>query len=444
MDVEQILNIPGGEIAFLYPSDAPVDRIDRRFTTLRVPRRGLREWSSFEEDPIYLREFMKLPTCCPAGWKPPVVRWTRYLASETNMVDFLKSTLMLRLNIALNAISPGLSIIGTSKHFNSYGADDNRIEGAPEVHIGPDLPVVDGDLASPPDIADLQYHTLTFGDAKVKHLTRSRDRAKILPGTIGCYESWLAQAVQCCIDLDISVGWVQTNLEVVMFHLVRCEDTASQKSSVTTRSSRNLFLSKLETLPSDDTQEPDFSSPLAREAHDWLNFKNGDEEIPFINCNDVINQEWATPKLSSRITLPSPITPLRVAELSSSPLGAKRQRDCSLEGRRDSRDQRQTSHLSPPSMEPSTRPDEPGVVEFPSSSSQIGTVSPSVYDADLRAEDVSHVLILSCPLTDKDVGRRLLELIMLAKRAKDSGALGIGPWKLSHSALDNLKAASSP
>ncbi|KID95155.1 hypothetical protein MAJ_08886, partial [Metarhizium majus ARSEF 297] len=170
MDVEQMLDIPQGEIAFLYPNDAPVDRFDRRFTTLRVPRRGLREWSSFEEDPAFIQKFMKLSTGYPTDWKPSVFPWTRYIASQTNMVDFLKSTLMLRLNIGLDTISPGMSVIGTAKHFNSYGTDDNRIEGAPEVHIGPDLTVFDGDIANPPDLQQLQEYLLTIGDAKVKHL----------------------------------------------------------------------------------------------------------------------------------------------------------------------------------------------------------------------------------------------------------------------------------
>lgn len=114
--------------------------------------------------------------------------------------------------------------------------------GAPEVHVGPDLPVLHGDLANPPDLQDLRKHVLTFGDAKVKHLDCSRNQSKILPGTVGCYESWLAQAVQCCIDLDISIGWVQTNLEVVIFHLSRCDDSPSQNNTVTTRSSKGLLI----------------------------------------------------------------------------------------------------------------------------------------------------------------------------------------------------------
>lgn len=48
-------------------------------------------------------------------------------------------------------------------------------------------------------------------------------------------------------------------------------------------------------------------------------------------------------------------------------------------------------------------------------------------------------LSANLPLTNKRVGKVLLALIMLAKRAKDQNALGIGPWKLVHSALDNLK-----
>lgn len=105
MDVEQILDIPQGEIEFLYPSDARADRFDPRFKTLRVQRQGLREWNSFEEDPAYLQEFMKRPTGYQVGWKPSasVIPWTRYLASETNMVG-----------------SPEVDINAPSQHCSRY------------------------------------------------------------------------------------------------------------------------------------------------------------------------------------------------------------------------------------------------------------------------------------------------------------------------------------
>ncbi|OAA37380.1 hypothetical protein NOR_07079 [Metarhizium rileyi] len=414
MDVEQMLDIPQGEIAFLYPNDAPVDRFDRRFTTLRVPRRGLREWSSFEEDPAFIQKFMKLSTGYPTDWKPSVCLWTRYIA-----------------------------IIGAAKHFNSYGTDDNRMEGAPEVHIGPDLTVFDGDIANPPDLQQLQEYLLTIGDAKVKHLAHSRSQSKLLPGTVGCYESWLAQAVQGCIDLDISIGWVQTNLEVVIFHLSRYDDNASQDYTVTTRSSRTSS-STLEALLSETSQEPDYSSPLVRQTHDWLNFKDGDEEIPLLTSNDIVEQQWATPTHSPNKRFQSPTTPRHLATLTSSPLGRKGLRDVNPQEPSSSQYQRQNYCLPPLPAEPRTTLDDSSDGDYPLSSSQLGTVSTANYDADPRADDVSHVLIRSIPLTDKKVGKWLLTLVMLAKRVKENNALGIGPWKLSHSALDDLEASSMP
>ncbi|KID95156.1 Ribonuclease H-like protein, partial [Metarhizium majus ARSEF 297] len=295
----------------------------------------------------------------------------------------------------------------------------------------------------PPDLQQLQEYLLTIGDAKVKHLAHSRSQSKILPGTIGCYESWLAQAVQGCIDLDISIGWVQTNLEVVIFHLSRYDDSASQDYTVTTRSSRTSS-STLEALPSETSQEPDYSSPLVRQTHDWLNFKDGDEQIPLLTSNDIVEQQWATPTHSPNKRFQSPTTPRRLATLTSSPLGRKGLRDVNPQEPSSSPYQRQNYCLPPLPAEPRTTLDDSSDGDFPLSSSQLGTVSTANYDADPRADDVSHVLIRSIPLTDKKVGKWLLTLIMLAKRAKDNNALGIGPWKLSHAALDDLEAPSMP
>ncbi|KAI1502220.1 hypothetical protein F5X99DRAFT_380241 [Biscogniauxia marginata] len=434
MDVEHVLDIPRGELAFLYPSDAPADRFDSRFKALRVERRGLREWDSFEENPAYLQKFMKRPTGHPTSWRPSIFPWTRYAGSETNVVDLLKSSLILRLNIALDTIFSGVSIIGTPKHFPSYGTDDNRFEGGPEVHIGPDLPVLDGDARFSPALQELQNKVITFGDAKVKNPGLTRDKSRLLPGTLGCYESWLAQAVQCCIDLDIPICWLQTNIEVVFIHLSRSHDYMFQNDNVTTRSSRGVSF-KLEALPSDATQEPEYSSPPVRQTHDWLNFNDGDAEVPLISKSDLQKQQCATPMGSSYQNVPSSPTPLQ-----SSPLDRKRARETTPEELNSSQ---QTVYPPPtPSPDPRTTHDNVSVGDFPFSSSQIGTISPSIFHSDIRAEDVSHVFIKSYPLNDRDVGKRLLELIMLAKRARDLGVLKINPWKLSHSALDALKASS--
>jgi hypothetical protein len=78
---------------------------------------------------------------------------------------------------------------------------------------------------------------------------------------------------------------------------------------------------------------------------------------------------------------------------------------------------------------------------WPFSSSQIETASSSEFQEDPRAEDVTHIFIKAYPLTDGRVGKRLVEMIMMAKRAKDLGVLRIGHWKLSHSALSALEVS---
>ncbi|KAI3326644.1 hypothetical protein HD806DRAFT_412433 [Xylariaceae sp. AK1471] len=438
MNVENILGIPKDELKFHCPGDAPSDRFDPRFKILRVERRGLREWTSFEEDPVYLDKFKKLPTSYSSTWKPIVFPWNRYLGSETNMIDLLKSTLMLRLNIALDIVSPGTSVIGTLKHFRSYGTDDNRLEGGPEVHIGPDLPVLSGDLTTPapPDLRDLEARIVTFGEVKVKDMDVTKKRAKFLPGTF-CYESWLAQAVQCCIDLNISLGWVQTNREVVLFHLSKIRDHQSYNEAITTRSS-NLQSSHLESLPSDVTEEPEHSSPMVRQRQDWLNFHDGDAGIPFITDSILENMRRLAPMRSSNRDLRSPTTSLNRTALPSSPLGVERTRQTTPEEPTSSQ---QSVDVPPtPCPPPRAAPGNPSAGDFAFTPSQIGTRSPSDWSDDIRAEDPTHVFIKSYSLEDEDVGKRLFELIMLAKRAADLEVLQIGPWKLSHSALDNLEA----
>jgi hypothetical protein len=430
MDVENTLDIPKDELRFYYPSDAPPDKIDPRFKTLRLERRGLRTWSSFEEDPAYLEKFKKLPAGYSSNWKPTVFPWTRYLGSETNMVDLFKSTLILRLNIALNVVSPSISVIGTPKHFRSYGTDDNRLEGGPEVRIGPDLLVVDGDPTTPPSLGDLEARIVVIGEAKVKNVDLTKNKLDFLPQTLGCYESWLAQAVQCCIDLNIPLGWVQTNHEVVLFHLARTGSPHSQNYAMTTRSS-NPQLSHFVSLGSDVTEEPEHSSPVARQVHHWVNFDDGDYEIPFIN-------EPSAPMSGWNHDHRSPTTHLNHTALRYSPFGRKRVRETTPEESSSS----QESNCAPPTPCPPPRvaPGDSGLGDVFPSTSRMGTLSPSNFSEDIRAEDPTHVFVKSYPLEDPDVGKRLYELIMLAKRAADLKVLQIGPWKLSHSALDALGA----
>ncbi|KAI0539436.1 hypothetical protein GGR58DRAFT_464297 [Xylaria digitata] len=436
MDVENILDIPRGELEFYQPCDAPRDRFDPRFKTLRVERRGLREWTSFEENPAYLDKFKRLPTGYSSDWKPTVPLWARYLGSETNMVDLLKSTLILRLNIALNVVSPGISVIGTPKHFPSYGTDDNRLEGGPEVHIGPDLLIVDGDPTTLPRLKDLEARVVTFGEAKVKDGRLANNAQDFLPDTLGCYESWLAQAVQCCIDLNIPLGWVQTNREVVLFHLSRTDNPQSQNHAMTTRSS-NLPSLQLVSPRSDLTEEPEHSSPVVRQIRDWLNFHDGDSDVPFIS-DSIDNMRRLAPVRSSNYDPRSPTTPLNHTALRYSPFGGKRTRETTPEEPASS----QESADVPPTPCPPPRavPGNFSPRDFLSSPSHIATLSPSDFTEDIRANDVSHVFIKSYSLEDRNVGKRLFELIMLAKRAADLKVLRIGPWKLSHSALDALEA----
>ncbi|KAF2964693.1 hypothetical protein GQX73_g8874 [Xylaria multiplex] len=436
MDVESILDIPQDELKFYQPLDAPPDRFDPRFKTLRVERRGLRRWTSFEEDPAYLDKFKKLPIGFSSDWKPTVPPWARYLGSETNMVDLLKSTLILRLNIALHAASSRIAIIGTPRHFPSYGNDDNRLEGGPEGRIGPDLFVVDGDPTTRPLLRDLKAKILMFGEAKVKDSRGINDVSNLLPRTLGCYESWLAQAVQCCTDLNISLGWVQTNREVVLFHLSRIDNPQSQNHAMTTRSS-NLRSLPLASLQSDPAEEPEYSSPVVRQTEDWLNFGDGDSDIPFIS-DSIENMRRLTPMRPSNCGPRPPTAPLKYTAFPYSPFGGKRTRETTPE----EPDNSQESLLPPtPCPPPRAVPNNSSPGDSLFSPLHIATRSPSEFTEDTRGDDATHVFIKSYPLEDRNVGKRLFELIMLAKRAADLKVLHIGPWKLSHSALDALEAA---
>ncbi|KID94205.1 hypothetical protein MAJ_09819, partial [Metarhizium majus ARSEF 297] len=159
MDIQQVLKIPKGELAFNSPKDVPKDRHDWRYGTLRsdLGHRGLRYWQSFEEKPTYTQKLLKLPTGIPENWRSHIHLWDRFAASELSIADFYKKTLIQRVNIGLEAVCPGVRIVGTPRHFPSYGTYDNRIEGDAEKLVGPDLLVFDadcfdGDFIHPPNL----------------------------------------------------------------------------------------------------------------------------------------------------------------------------------------------------------------------------------------------------------------------------------------------------
>jgi hypothetical protein len=422
MNVSDVLKVPKDEISFIYPAEPRRDGTDQRFKFLRVDRRGLRQWDSYEEVPPYLNRFLELPTHCPSGWRPIVIGgWDCYAGSELLMLDKYKSTLIHRVNIALGASVSGISIIGTPRNFPSYGTDENRQEGESEVQIGPDLVVLDGDPMLAPSLRELESNVIAVGDAKLK--PRGIDgTSAILPGTLGCYESYLAQSVQYCIDFNIPFGFVLTNLELVLFQLVR-QAGDSQSHHVTTRSMRS-DVAKLHTIPSDFSSELDFSSPIYRRTYDWIQFDDGDSEIPLVTRKSYTYPgHQTTPTHSRRQVFSTPASHQGAQVDWNTPSNSSQ-----------GMDQRESTPCPVPHGASE-------VGEWPQSS-QYDTATPSVFEADIRADNPTHVLIRSCPATNEDLALRLYQLIMLAKRTKDLDVLEIGPWKYTFLALDDL--ATSP
>ncbi|KAK8073322.1 hypothetical protein PG994_004221 [Apiospora phragmitis] len=214
MDVESLLDNPTNELQFVYPQGAAKDKRDGRDQTLRIERQGLRAWNSFEEDPPGLGEFRKHPI---RGSSAPRRTSDHHIAHGP----------IISANLALEAIFPGnpTAIVGTMTCFRSYGTDDNRRDGEPEKQIAPDLMVVQTNDTYPSRTA-LRKHVLVCGDVKVQAHDWIHDRGDVIPGTTGCYESWLTQAVTHCIDLDLLIEWLQTSREVVFFHLCIARQTA--------------------------------------------------------------------------------------------------------------------------------------------------------------------------------------------------------------------------
>ncbi|OAA36997.1 hypothetical protein NOR_07273 [Metarhizium rileyi] len=415
MDVKQALRTPRGELAFIYPRDIPRDRHDWRYGTIRSEL-GHR-----------------------ADWLPRLHPWDRFAASELSIADFYKKTLISRVNAGLKAAASGLHIVGTPKHFPSYGTYDNRTEGDSEKLVAPDLVALDADILNeefvyPPDLQNLAANIVAIGEIKQKNVELTDDES-VLPGTLGCYESWLAQPIQSCLDLKISLGFLLTNVELVLFHLIKLPSQNSQTNRMTLRSKQ---IPALDALPSDATQELVFSSPAVRQRKDWINFHDGDSDIPDVSNPDTTGKQWTTPVKSSQVLLHTPRTPLR-SSLPSSPFPQrKRPRTSTLQVTGDSQ-----ASIQPPSTpcpDPRVEHEQHGISDLPSSS-QIGTVSPSEFEIDQRGEDPSYILIRSYKTTDNDeVAERLFEHIVLAKRAKDFGLLQMGHYKLSHAALDQFEA----
>ncbi|KAI0489659.1 hypothetical protein F4859DRAFT_523583 [Xylaria cf. heliscus] len=376
MNVQQILMIPGDEIDFVFdePDDAPADKLDPKYDRLRIERRGLREWKSFEGWPPALRNIMTQPTHVPVHWRPDIEELDRYAAAEINVVDLLKKTIIGRVNCALRTASHPVRIIGTPKFFGSNGEGSQR--------IGPDLVVIDG---RPPTLDRIRHNVVAFGDVKVKQ-PRNLSSMTFLPET-NCYEGWLAQPVQACLGLNIPFGFLLTNRELIIFQLVRMEDEPS--STRVTRGSAPEHYKHTSLTPSRQ-REAIYSSPMQRQQENWLHFYDGDTDIPSIDA-------WrprTPPNRSTALLSPPPAVRHSHFEIS-----------------------RTRMLSSPPPVRQRDR--------TPSDSQ--GSVFTDNGDPNL---DLSFLLMRTYNLmSNPEVGIRLFELIMLAKELKNKGQLRIGPHK---------------
>ncbi|KAJ2987182.1 hypothetical protein NUW58_g4644 [Xylaria curta] len=259
MTVDQILRVPADEIAFIYPKDDRSSRVDKKYETLRIERRGLRKWECFEEESVHLQDYLRNVTPYQKGWKPHIVPWQRYAASERIVQDLYALTLIHRVNVALDAAVPGrLSIIGTPMYFPSWGNEASRSEGQEERNkIAPDWALVLGNGSNLPGLKKLGQNIIAWGDTKLRRENYGSDSPP-LPGTYECPEAYLAQVVQYCIDMRIPLGFVLTNHELVIFHISQYEPEGQERMA--TRSS-NSGTSTWHLLPSDATEETEFSSP---------------------------------------------------------------------------------------------------------------------------------------------------------------------------------------
>ncbi|KAI0192420.1 hypothetical protein F4808DRAFT_377166 [Astrocystis sublimbata] len=397
MDVQQVLSIPDGEIAFEFHWDPKDDKLEKDYERLQVGRKGLRAWTSFEEHPGFLQPSMVKQVDVPADWKPYIDAWDRYVRSELNLVDLLKKTLLLRVKIALAAVSPGTSIIGTTHFFNSLGK---------KVRIAPDLLVLDGGANLQLGEA-LEDRIVAIGDVKVKQPDEQEDTPKdlprLLPGTSGCFEPWLAQPVQCCMDKDVPFGFVLTNREIVLFQLVR-ENDDLVPAQRRTRSS-GLKPDDHDKLSPSASQEPIHSSPSTRETQHWEKFYEGDVNIPRIDVT-------SPPSAPQQPTVPSTAQQPTVPSTESSPLSSPPS-DISM------------SYPSPSSNR--QRPVSSDVSMGSSPPLQRDSQSSNFTNTSPENKDLSYILIRAYDLDTPGVAERFLEFIMLAQKVKDQGRRAIGP-----------------
>ncbi|KAI0538838.1 hypothetical protein GGR58DRAFT_525700 [Xylaria digitata] len=311
--------------------------------------------------------------------------------------------------------------------------------GEGETKVAPDWVVIYGD---PTHLTALDKNIIALGDTKLKSGLTSDGSS--LPDTIACPEPYLAQVVQYCIDAEIPLGFVLTNYELVVFHLVKY-DFRPNSERYTTRASNPDISEWL--LPSDATEEREFSSPLQRKTGDWPKFDEGDNIIHFVSKEN------------------NPNTPASPSEWASSPPGQEGNEPLSPEPHHHHTvmpgalfsqpyNQRHTTPELPNSSQQSSLcPDSTPcrnargrgvytpITGLGLSSPQRETISQGTFTPDPRAEAPTHVLIKSYPAGDEGVAQRLFELCMLAKAAKDNGVLNIGPWKLSFEALHALSTS---
>ncbi|KAI0399636.1 hypothetical protein F4802DRAFT_588740 [Xylaria palmicola] len=467
MNVRQILKVPSGEISFSYPKIPLRNGINRRFQTLRVERQGLRRWDSFEEDPRYLEAYLERPVTITPGWQPLILDgWGRFVSSETMVLNQYQSNMILRVNIALQASLPGAAIISEPRRFSWSG--DQELD----TQIAPDLVVVHGNPAGFNALEDATGMIVAVGDAKF-HMRNVNTLFKRLPGTQGCLESYLAQSVQYCINFNIRFGFVLTNLELVIFQLVRVDSTRTDP--IRTRSSGPITSSPPE-LP---RREADSSSPANRKEKDWVEFENGDADLPLVAvaAGSQEPQHAATPYTREGLIPPSSqYSEFNGNNAQPAQLNVGRYRDSTPE--RGSPSQLPPPQPRTPGPNPSTaqgnidssplssvrssqpplrQPRTPSVSQHATrgsdghghihSSSPLYADSLSVKTASVKTasvktasldKDPSHVLIRSYAADREDIALRLYQLIMLAKGAKDSELLKIGPERVSFSALDSL------
>lgn len=118
--ISQVLRMPAGEIAFIQPAAKP-SQIDKKHETLRVERRGLRRWNSFQEKPACLQTYLSRYTAYPEVWRPYVTAWQRYAASERIVQDLYGLTLIHRVNNWLSFERPSASPVGVRRQASPKG-----------------------------------------------------------------------------------------------------------------------------------------------------------------------------------------------------------------------------------------------------------------------------------------------------------------------------------